>query len=122
MNSHTSVTAVKMDECGATCLTGAIPQFAGPSIGYLFFLALRVWLSRLTPRPHLCSVEHSIRQIADILWAPEPTGTPLQRLVEEEVARLVGAGSRAETARRISAWVRFPSSGDVRVNLGLFPF
>lgn len=51
MNSHTSVTAVKMDECGATCVTGAIPQYAGPSVGYLFFLALRVWLSRLTPSP-----------------------------------------------------------------------
>eukprot|EP00667_Euglena_gracilis_P002614 EG_transcript_2617 len=44
------------------------------------------------------SVEHSIRQIADILWAPEPTGTPLQRLVEEEVARLVGAGGRTVAA------------------------
>eukprot|EP00669_Euglena_mutabilis_P002756 TRINITY_DN13477_c0_g1_i1.p1 TRINITY_DN13477_c0_g1~~TRINITY_DN13477_c0_g1_i1.p1 ORF type:complete len:380 (-),score=136.14 TRINITY_DN13477_c0_g1_i1:277-1416(-) len=44
------------------------------------------------------SVETSIRRIADILWAPDPNGTPLQRLVEEEVARLVGAGGRTVAA------------------------
>jgi len=43
-------------------------------------------------------VEKSVKQLSDLLLRPDPAATPLQEIVEDEIARLIGAGTRTAAA------------------------